>query len=82
MHFSLVNKGVDVNDAEAVEKALDKGLETGKTSPRYEHYKNMVANYRKYKPTIESTVHEVQQARAEVYKAAQPKSHRFVLRKA
>jgi len=80
-HSLLRRGGVDVNDPEAVEKSLEEGLETRKTSPQYEYFKGQVANYRKYKPTHAATVREVEQARSEVFRAARPKTHHFVIRK-
>jgi len=82
IHHSLLGSGkVDVNDAQAVDAALEKGLETKKSSPQYEYYKGQVAAYRKYKPAYAATVSEVQQARKDLYQAAQPKAHHFVIRK-
>ncbi len=82
MHNSLLNRGgVDLNDPAAVEKALAEQLETRKSSPQYNYFKGVVANYRKYKPTHEATVEEVKQSRQKIYQAAQPKSHHFVIRK-
>lgn len=81
IHHSLGAQGkVDLNDAQAVSKLLDEKLEKNKTSPQYEYFKGQVANYRKYKPTEQATIQEVDQARTAMHQAAQPKTHHFVLR--
>jgi len=82
IHHSLLGRTkVDVTDHAAVDKALEEGLQTRKTSPQYEYYKGQVAAYRKYKPTKQATIEEVKQARSQMYQAAQPKPHRFVIQR-
>lgn len=76
---------LDMNDTQAVSEAVSKaaGEKSGTTEriPWRGDVRNVFDAYRKYKPVEQELIKEVQQAKADMYKAAQPKPHRFFLKK-
>lgn len=85
--FALVQHGylsrskIDPHDAAAVRQFLEQRLEKLKGTPYYGYNKAMIDNYLKYKSVEKATVDEVEQAMASMYRANQPKPHRYVLSK-
>ena len=82
--IALSSVTLNTNDPEEVSKLVLKLSgwkpdESEKTPP--DRVNNIFDAYRKYKPVEQELIKEVEQARADMYKAAQPKSHRFLLKK-
>ena len=79
----LYNSG-KMNDPQAVSEIVLKASgwkpEANEKAPS-DRVNNIFDAYRKYKPVEQELIKEVEQARADMYKAAQPKSHRFLLKK-
>ena len=73
-----------MNDPQAVSEMVLKGSGwkpgTDEKTPS-DRVNNIFDAYRKYKPVEQELIQEVEQARADMYKAAQPKAHRFLLKK-
>lgn len=82
--IGLSSGTLDMSDHEAVNKHVLKlsGWKpetSAKATP--ERVNNIFDAYRQYKPVEQELIKEVEQARADMYKAAQPKAHRFLLKK-
>ena len=79
----LRNSG-KMNDPQAVSEMVLRASgwkpEMDKAVPS-DRVNNIFDAYRKYKPVEKELLNEVEQTRAEMYKAAQPKLHRFFLKK-
>lgn len=73
-----------MNDPQAVSQIVLKGSGwkpgTSEEAPS-DRVNNIFDAYRKYKPVEQDLIREVEQARVDMYKAAQPKSHRFLLKR-
>lgn len=81
----LFSSKLDLSDTRAVSEAVSKaaGERPGTTErvPWRGDVRNIFDAYRKYKPVEQELIKEVEQARTDMYKAAQPKAHRFFLKK-
>jgi lysophospholipase L1-like esterase len=83
-HIGLSSGTLDMNDPEAVSKLVLKlsGWKPEKSENAHpDRIGNIFDAYRKYKPVEQELIQEVQQARTDMYKAAQPRAHHFVLKK-
>ena len=83
-HIGLSGGTLNMNDHEAVNKLVLKlsgwKPETGEQDPP-DRVGNIFDAYRKFKPVEQELIKEVAQARADMYKAAQPTAHRFLLKR-
>jgi lysophospholipase L1-like esterase len=81
---ALSSGTLDMSDHEAVNKLVLKlsgwKPETSDKAPA-DRVNNIFDAYRQYKPVEQELIKEIEQARADMYKAAQPKAHRFLLKK-
>lgn len=81
---AFLNASGKMNDPQAVSEIVLKGSGwkpgTKEETPS-DRVNNIFDAYRKYKPVEQDLIKEVEQARADMYKAAQPKPHRFTLKR-
>jgi lysophospholipase L1-like esterase len=81
----LSNSKIDLNNPQAVSEAVTKAARGNMSLTEEAAWRGDVRNvfdaYRKYKPVEQELIKEAEQARVEMYKAAQPTAHRFLLRK-
>ena len=81
----LANSKIDLNDPQAISEAVSKAAggkpDATEKAPWRGDVRNVFDAYRKYKPVQKELMEEAEQARAGMYKAAQPKPHRFVIKK-